>query len=159
MSEATEEKDDKSTSFAIELDGGRWRHLFWAVVGIGVGVVVAVHMGSIGYLIGGLVAVGGVNAAIAFAKTLMHPPGELRLGERELVLPLGLSTGKSATLEADELRNAYVLRRALPWNQSGPLLVLETRRGVFEYPREWFAADGDQRRVAAALNRRLGHIP
>ncbi len=41
---------------------------------------------------------------------------------------------------------------------TGPVLVLETKKGVFEYPRDWFAEGSDQRRVVLALNRRLGHL-
>jgi hypothetical protein len=55
-----------------------------------------------------------------------------------------------------DLRHAYLLRRALPWNHTGPVLVVETRRGVFQYPRDWFGAENDQKRLSQALNRRLG---
>jgi hypothetical protein len=154
-------EDDKEpeTRLEIELASSRWKHFLWGVIGIGVGLFVGIHMGSIGWVIGGLVAVGGVNAAWAFAKTLMHPPGIIALRDDELVLPVGVSTGETASMKASDVKNAYVLRRALPWNQSGPILVIETRRQVFEMPREWFALDADQRRVAAALNRRLGRLP
>jgi hypothetical protein len=35
-------------------------------------------------------------------------------------------------------------------------LVIETSDERFVYPRDWFASDSDQRRVAHALGRRLG---
>lgn len=154
-----DESKEAETTLEIELAGSRWKHFFWGVIGIGVGLFVGIHMGSIGWVIGGLVALGGFNAAWAFAKTLMHPPGTVVVRDNELVVPVGVSTGDSSKMPPGDVRNAYVLRRALPWNQSGPILVIETKRGVFELPREWFAGDGDQRRIAAALNRRLGRIP
>ncbi len=156
MSDDTKERE---TNLEIELASSRYRHLLWAVIGIGVGLVVAIHMGSIGWLIGGAVAVGGVNALWAFVKTLLHPPGVVVVRDDALVLPVGVSSGQSVEMPPADLRNAYVLRRALPMNQSGPVLVVETRRGVFEYPREWFEGEADQRRIAGALNRRLGRIP
>jgi hypothetical protein len=154
-----DETKEAETSLEIELASSRWKHFAWGVIGIGVGLFVGIHMGSIGWVIGGIVALGGVNAAWAFAKTLMHPPGTIVLRDGELIVPAGVSTGDSNKLTPAEVKNAYVLRRALPWNQSGPILVIETKRGVFELPREWFEGEGDQRRVAAALNRRLGRIP
>jgi len=156
-----DDNNDRETTLEIELDGARKKHLLWAVVGVALGIAVALYMGSsyIGWVIGAFVFFGGVKAGWAFGKTLLHPPGTIVLDEDAIVLPEGISTGASAKLLPNEVRNAYVLRRALPWSQSGPLLVVETRRGTFEFPREWFAGDGDQRRVAAALNRRLGRIP
>ena len=143
----------------IELANLRWKHLFWGAVGIGVGLFVGIHMGSIGWVIGGLVAVGGVKSAWEFVKTLLHPPGTLLVDEDRIVVPVGWSTGVSTAVPARELRHAYVVRRAVPWTQSGPILVIETQRAVFELKREWFEADGDQRKIANALNRKLGLIP
>lgn len=149
---------EETETIEIELAGSRWKHFIWAVIGIGVGLVVAIKMGSIGWVIGGAVALGGVKSLWSFAKTLIHPPGAVVVGDNELVIPDGVSSGASTAVPVTDLKNAYVLRRALPWNQSGPLLVIETRRGVFELRREWFASESDQRSIAAVLNRRLGRI-
>src|SRR5215475_13582513 len=98
-----DETQETETRLEIELAGSRWKHFLWGVIGIGVGLFVGIHMGSIGWVIGGLVALGGVNAAWAFAKTLMHPPGVLSLKDDELVLPVGVSTGESVTLSPNEV--------------------------------------------------------
>ena len=150
---------ERETTLELELAGSRYKHLLWAIVGLGVGLAVALHMGSIGWAIGGLVAAGGASSAWAFVRTLLHTPGTIAVRDDVIVLPVGVSSGKEASLPPAELRHAYVLRRALPWNQSTPVLVVETKRGVYEFPREWFGGESDQRRVAAALNRRLGRIP
>jgi hypothetical protein len=151
---------DGHDTIEVELAAGRWKHLIWAVIGLGAGLFVAIQMGSIGWVIGGAVALGGVKSLWLFVKTLLHPPGAVIVRDKEIVVPVGgASSGMATTVPADELRNAYVLRRAVPWLQTGPVLVIETRREIFELPRDWFDSDADQRNVASTLNRRLGRIP
>jgi hypothetical protein len=149
----------EADTLEIELAGSRWKHFIWAVVGIGLGLLVAINMGSVGWVIGGAVAVGGLKSLWDFVRTLLHPPGAVVVSDDEIVVPAGVSTGASTTVPASELKNAYVLRRAMTWFQSGPLLVIETRREVFELPRDWFGSDDDQRSIATVLNRRLGRVP
>jgi hypothetical protein len=163
--------DTDETTLAIELQHSRSRHLLWGVVGLGAAVFVAIKMGSLGLVLGAICAAYGLGAAWAFVQTLLHPPGTIAVRATELPgkgtpfrearadevdLPTKLCSGTQMTLSIDEVKHAYLLRRALPWNQTGPVLVVETARGVFEYPRDWFAGDNDQRRIATALNRRLG---
>lgn len=150
---------DDAETLEVELAGSRWKHFIWAVVGIGLGLLVAINMGSIGWVIGGAVAVGGLKSLWDFVKTLLHPPGAVVVGDDEIVVPAGVSTGASTKVPAGELKNAYVLRRGLTWFQSGPLLVIETSREIFELPRDWFGSEDDQRSIARVLNRRLGRIP
>jgi hypothetical protein len=78
--------------------------------------------------------------------SLLHPPGTIALGERTVVLPVSLCAGKSVEVSFGELKHAYILRRALPWMTQGPVLVVETAQGTYEYPRDWFSGEADQRR-------------
>jgi hypothetical protein len=158
---SSKKKDDDETresTLVVELTAARWRHFGWAVAGLVVGTVMIVRMGEIGLVLGGAVILGGLMAARSFVMTLLHPPGVIAVREGEVVLPGQVSSGVARTVPLGELRHAYLLRRALPWNHTGPVLVVETRRGVFQYPRDWFAGENDQRRVFTALNRRLGRI-
>jgi hypothetical protein len=157
----TKKKDNEETresTLVVELTAARWRHFAWAAAGLAIGAVMIARMGEIGLVLGGAVVLGGLLAARSFVMTLLHPPGVIAVREAEVVLPGQVCSGVQKTIPLDELRHAYLLRRALPWNHTGPVLVVETRRGVFQYPRDWFAGEPDQRRVFTALNRRLGRL-
>jgi len=128
-------------SIFVELTHARWRHFGWAVAGCAIGVLLL-----------------GLWAARSFVRTLLHPAGALAVKDDELSLSPTLCAGTTLKVPVAEVRNAYLLRRALPWTTAGPVLVLETARGTFEYPRDWFGSDGDQRRLCNALNVKLGRI-
>ncbi len=140
----------------VGLTHARWRHLFWAVVGLGLGLLFLWSFGGVGKTFGVLFALGGVVAARAFARTLAHPPGVIRVHAGGLLLPPGPCTGTHVDVGLGDVRHAYLLRRAVPFLVASPMLVVETALGVFTYPRDWFETDGDQRRLAASINRRLG---
>ena len=59
-------------------------------------------------------------------------------------------------------RSARLVNGRGPWLGRARMichvLVVETARGVFEYPRDWFAGDNDQKGIVTALNRRLGRL-
>lgn len=143
---------------AFELTGGRWRHATWAIVLGVLALFLAGRIGGLGPIVLGL-AIGAfaIRHALAFARSFVRGPGVIRLDGADLVL--------TPTLHAEELRiplvdvrSAYVLRRSIALVAAAPVLVLETAKGTFEYPREWFVGDGDQRRVAAAVGRALGYL-
>jgi hypothetical protein len=71
-------------------------------------------------------------------------------------LPDGLCVKGARTVPWDGIRHVFFLRRSVPWARTGPILVIETEDRTFSYPRDWFASDSDQRRVAHAIFRRLG---
>jgi hypothetical protein len=148
----------RETTLEITLEAARWRHFAWAVVGIGLAVLMFVRMGELGLVLGAIVGLLGLNSGRAFVRTLRHAPGTIAVRDEAVVLPEHLCSGNSVTVPLSDLRHAYLLRRALPWNHHGPVLVVETQRGVFQYPRDWFAAEADQRRVSRTLNRRLGRV-
>lgn len=142
----------------VELQHARWRHFAWAVVCCALGGFLIWRLGPVGKAIGAFTLFVGLMAGRAFVRTLVHPAGTISLGDEALQLTPEPCAGTRVRVALDDVRHAYFLRRALPWTTSGPVLVLETSRGVYTYPRDWFATDSDQRRLASALNRRLGRL-
>jgi hypothetical protein len=151
-------KEAEETTLEITLAHARWRHALWGAVGLAAAVFVAVKMGTLGWVLGAVCAYYGGAAMWGFIQTLLHEPGTIVLRGDELILPTRLCSGTSVTEKIGALRHAYLLRRALPWNHAGPVLVVETRERVFQYPRDWFAGENDQKGVVSALNRRLGRL-
>lgn len=149
---------DRETTLDVELTAARWRHLAWAAAGLVIGTLMIVRMGRFGLVAGAAVAIAGLLAARSFVKTFLHPPGTISVRDGEVALPSELCSGVTVNVPVGEVRHAYFLRRALPWNHSGPVLVVETQRVVFQYPRDWFVGESDQRRVWSSLNRRLGRL-
>jgi hypothetical protein len=151
-------KPDKKSDDVVEvaLTHARWKNFAWGAFGIGLGVFLAINMGSIGWVLAAMVWAGTVTNVVRFVQTFLNPPGKIVIGGEDMILPRGLCSGDLESVPLGDLKHAYFLRRAIPWNTSGPVLVIETRRGVFEYERDWFPLDGDQRLVSNALNRRLG---
>jgi len=150
-------RDAASGPTDVGLEHSRWRALSWTVAGLIVGLVLVIKLGSVGKAVGIILCLASLLPARNFIMTLLHAPGRIRVDDAEVSLPRGLCRSGPVTLPRTEVRHAYFLRRAVPWTRTGPLLIIETAKGVFQYPRDWFATDSDQRRVAAALNRQPGH--
>lgn len=147
---------DASEPTSVSLMHARWRAFAWAVGGIALGILLLIKLGSVGKVVGALLILASMLAVRSFVLTLMHEPGKIDVANDEVTLPRGLCRNAPVTLPVGDLRHAYFLRRAVPWTRTGPLLIVETAKGVFQYPRDWFATDSDQRRIAAALNHRIG---
>src|SRR5690606_21597934 len=113
------------------------------------------QLGAVGKALGAVLALIGVIATGRFARTLLHPAGTIEIRADPAVLPAGLCRGEAPAVQYDEIRPVFLLRRSLPWTRTGPVLVVETDERAFADPRDWFAADSDQRRVAHAIHRRL----
>jgi hypothetical protein len=146
------------SSFQVELDHGRWRHLGWVVVGALIGIVLLWKLGAVGKAIGVLLLALSALHVYRFVRTLLHPAGRIEVGDDSILLPAGLCRKAAHAVPYRDVRHAFFLRRAVPWSRTGPILVVETSAQVFLYPRDWFTSDSDQRRVALALNRRLGRL-
>lgn len=144
------------STFQVALESGRWRHLGWVVVAAALGALLLWKLGVVGKGIG--VVLLGLSALHVhrFVRTLLQPAGRVELRDDAIVLPDGLCRKGATSVPYDQVRHAFFLRRAVPWSRTGPVLVIETSDRVFTYPRDWFSSDSDQRRIAMALNRRLG---
>ena len=147
---------DVSEPTSVSLTHARWRAFAWAVSGLAVGTLLLIKLGTVGKGIGILLMLASLVAVRNFVLTLLNEPGNIDVDAEQITLPRGLCRSGTVTVPVNELRHAYFLRRAVPWTHTGPLLVVETEHGIFHYPRDWFATDSDQRRIAAALNHRLG---
>jgi hypothetical protein len=147
---------DVSEPTSVSLMHARWRAFSWAAGGIALGLLLLIKLGAVGKGIGVILILASLLAVRNFVLTLLHEPGKIDVDTSEITLPRGLCRAGPVTMPVDKLRHAYFLRRAVPWTRTGPLLIVETSDGTFQYPRDWFATDSDQRRIAAALNHRLG---
>ena len=146
------------STFQVSLEHGRWRHFGWIVFGAAVGALLLWKLGVVGKAVG--VVLVGMSAlhVYRFVRTLLHPAGRIEIGDDSVLLPDGLCREAAPPVPYDQVRHAFFLRRAVPWSHTGPVLVVETAAQIFIYPRDWFSSDSDQRRVALALNRRLGRV-
>ncbi len=140
----------------MTLEHGRWRHFGWSAVGGALGVFLVWKLGTVGKGLGVILLLLAVVNLVRFARTLLRPAGSIAVSEESVRLPEGLCGARAHTIEYGGIRHAFFLRRAVPWTRTGPILVIETVRGVFTYPRDWFTSDSDQRRIAHAIHRRLG---
>lgn len=145
----------KPLPIQVVLEHGRSRHIGWiAFCGV-LGVLFVLKLGSIGQVVGGLLLLAALMQGVSVIRTLMHKPGTFQVTESVISLPKGLCRGEHLELTESQLEHAFFLRRAVPWSKAGPILVIEAEGKAYSYPRDWFASDSDQRRVAMALNHRL----
>lgn len=142
----------------VALEHSRWRQLGWSLAGLALGALLVYKLGIVGQLVGLVLVAASLIALRGFVLTLINEPGRIRIGADEASLPRGLCRANPLIVPFDRVKHAFFLRRAVPWTRTGPLLVVETDQGAFTYPRDWFRSDSDQRRVAAALNHRLGRL-
>ena len=140
----------------ITLEHARTRHLGWAAFGLLVGALIITRLDVVGQAIGVLIVLAAAHSSYQFARTLRFPPGTIEIDRERAVLPRGLCRGNPVTLPLADVRHAYLLRRAVPWTQTGPLLVIEAGEHAYVYPRDWFAYEYDQQRVVRVLRHHLG---
>jgi hypothetical protein len=156
----TSSRDERSDDpLEVELEHSRWRHFAWTVV---FSLFAAFLLGRVGGFVAGALGVFFAGLAArsgwSFALTYVRPPGRILLRGNELYLPPRLHAIEPLTLPLVDVKHAYLLRRAVGWTTPGPVLVVETAKGRFEYPRDWFSSETDQRRVANVVSRRIGRI-
>jgi hypothetical protein len=149
-------RQDSEGEFQIGLEHGRWRHFGWLAVGGALGVFLVMKLGTVGKGMGVILLLLGAVNLVRFARTLLRSAGSISITDEAVRLPEGLCRAESHTIAYGGIRHAFFLRRAVPWTRTGPILVIETDRGVFSYPRDWFTSDSDQRRIAHAIHRRIG---
>ena len=153
--EAKSSRTSKPVPIQVVLEHGRNRHLSWIFFCVAIGLLFLSKLGTIGQAIGALLLLLALTQCMAAAKTFLHKPGSFNVTESEISVPTGLCSGKQLSLSQKQLEHAFFLRRAVPWNKAGPILVIEAEGIAYSFPRDWFASDSDQRRVAAALHHRL----
>ena len=146
---------DAGKPLSITLLHGRGRHLGWVLFGGVGGGTLLLHFGTLGKVIGGLLALIALQQAARAVQTLVRKPGTFRVDGDSVQLPTGLCQGEELKLERAQIDHVFFLRRSVPWTQAGPLLVVEAQGKSYSFPRDWFASDSDQRRVETALNRQL----
>jgi len=149
---------DADRSIAISLEHGRWRHFGWMLFGVIGGGVLIWKVGAVGKGVGVLLLIIAAINLRSFIQTLLHAAGDIKVSETEVELPLGLCRGAPSKFRFADIKHAFFLRRAVPWTRAGPVLIIEAADEIFSYPRDWFASDSDQQRVAMAINRRLGRL-
>jgi len=148
-------KSESDSEFQVALEHGRWRHFGWLAVGVGLGAFLVWRLGTVGKGLGVVLLILGAVNLVRFARTLVRSAGAIAVGTDGVVLPVGLCSGQTHKVGYGGIRHAFFLRRAVPWTRTGPILIIETERGTFTYPRDWFTSDSDQRRIASAIHRRL----
>lgn len=139
-------------SVEVLLVHARWRHFTWSLASLVIGGVLLFKLGTVGKMMGGLVIVLAARSAYQFIRTLRHPAGTIRVSRDQIILPDGLCQGTEQTLDIEKTHHAFMLRRAVPWTQTAPVLIIETDDRAFTYPRDWFASESDQRRVLQTID-------
>ncbi len=152
---AAESRFAQPLPIEVVLEHGRSRHIGWIVFCGVVGVIMVLKLGALGQGLGGILLVIGLLQTLSAIRTLQHKPGTFKVSQSDISLPTGLCKGEQLTISEEQLEHAFFLRRAVPWSKAGPILVIEAAGKAYTYPRDWFASDSDQRRVAMALNHRL----
>ena len=135
----------------VTLQHARFRHLSWSLASLAIGGVLLYKLGTVGKMVGVLVVLLALRSAYHFLRTLRHPAGTIRVTPDQVRLPEGLCSGVESSFAPEQIRHAFVLRRAVPWTQTAPVLILETEDRAYLYPRDWFTTESDQRRVLQAI--------
>ena len=129
------------------------------LIGLGIRTVIAAlclwKLGTIGQVLGILFAISAAFQAFRVVRILQHKPGTFDVSNSEIRMPTGLCSGKTLTLSDGQLQHAFFIRKTVSWTQAGPVLVVEADDQAYSFPRDWFASDSDQLRVARAIRRHL----
>lgn len=142
----------------VTLEHSRWRHFGWVAFGLALGLLLVIKLSTVGKMIGlVLVAIAAYHAYL-FVRTLMSPPGTIKVTDEKVDLPVGLCRGEFQTFAVQDVRHAFLLRHAVSWTTTAPVLVIEAGERVFTYPRDWFLSETDQRRIARAIHARQGKL-
>lgn len=151
-------KSDKDKAFVeVVLEPQTWRHAGWAGFHIIAGGVLIYGLGVVGKALGVGLLLFGALRAYKFVRAVLKPPGRLKVGLDPIELPRALSVEAADQVPVKDVAQVFFLRRALPWTQASPVLVVEAGGRVYSYPRDWFASDSDQRRIARTLAGQIGH--
>lgn len=156
MSASRDDQETEGVAIDVELIHARWRNLFWGAFSSALAFGLIMVFGPFGWVVGGIFLLVGLSSLWSFVKTLLYAPGHIAVGDGEIKLSPSLCSPSVITLRINDVSHAYLLKRAVPWATSGPVLVVESKHNAWTYPRDWFASESDQRRVLVAINRNLG---
>ncbi len=151
-----QEQPSGDRDVAITLANARWRHFVWSVLELASGLWLVLEMGPIVRVLGILLLGLALRNGYRFMRTLLYDSGTIVVNKASISVPIGLCQGQTETFAMGEVRHAFLLRRAVPWSQSGPTLIVEAGEHAFAYPRDWFHSDGDQQRIVRAIRHHLG---
>ncbi|WP_428264043.1 hypothetical protein [Haliangium sp.] len=140
----------------VVLEHARFRHLGWTLFGLIVGLLFLTKLGTVGQMVGLLLLAVAARNGYSFVRTLRFDAGTIAVDGEHAILPVGLCSGRSRTVPTGELTHAYCLRRAVPWTQASPVLVIEVGDRAYVYPRDWFASESDQRRIIHVVRHHAG---
>jgi len=135
----------------VELQHARGRHLRWVLIGGIVGALFIHSLGTLGKGLGIVLVLLGAWSVFQLVRTFLHPAGAVVIDDATVELPRGVCRGVPSKVDRAAVTSAYFLRRAVPWTQAAPVLVIEAGERAFLYPRDWFASEADQRRILDAL--------
>ena len=136
---------------AIDFIHARGQHLRWILIGGIVGALCIRSLGTLGQVAGVALVAWGLWNAWKFAQTFRFPAGTVVVAGDDVELPRGLCRGAPAKLARADVSAVDFLRRAVPWTQAAPVLVVEAKGEAFVYPRDWFDSESDQRRIIDEL--------
>ncbi|MEZ4402733.1 MAG: hypothetical protein R3B06_22115 [Kofleriaceae bacterium] len=151
MTGTPEPASTSPTRLAVDLVSARGQHLRWVLIGLVIGGLCVYGLGTLGKVVGvGLVALGGWNAWL-LGRGLRNPTGTIVVDDARVELPRGPARGRAVTVARADVSAVYFLRRAVPWTQAAPVLVIEAAGRAYTFPRDWFASEIDQRRILDEL--------
>ena len=140
---------------AVRLAHGRTRALGWMAFGLVAGGLLMWKLGTVGKGVGVALLVLGLLNVKNVIITFLHPAGRIEVNPTEVMLPRGLCKPNPQRYGMEDIKHAFLLRRSIPWSRSGPILVIQAGTQSYAYPRDWFFAESDQRKLATVLNRHL----
>lgn len=149
-------KIDVSADLDITFSPARSSHLVWVIVGTLLGLLFVFFFGGAGAVMGALFLIWAGYHAFRLVTALARQPQSIHVGDGGFRLPRSIFGSEVSTLEPDQIKHTYFLRRSAPLFHARPVLVVDLGDEALLYPRDWFASDQDQELLAAALRARLG---
>ena len=131
----------------------RQRSISWTIGGIVAGILLILHLGTVGVWAGFALVGWGLVHAYLLVNSFVFRPGTIVVSPAEVQLPRGLCKPRPLVVKPSDVTAVYLLRRSVPWNKASPVLVVELGQRAMVFPRDWFASESDQRHIVHALLR------
>ena len=147
---------EAATVVRVELNTSRLRHGVSAIIGIALGVFLAINTNTLGQWTGYGLLAWGVYHGCWWIYTTARGTAALTVEPTQIHLPARAYRGASTSLPTNALTAAYLLRHSSPWHKAAPTLVIEAGDKAFLYPRDWFHGEADRRRLIDAIAAHTG---